>query len=150
MALLYPDSEFRRQMQDLFGQIGGDYRDWEVRLTAKNGSERIIAWSNVSKLYPIPGWKMWAIGVDVTRRKQTEQALHDAHESLERRIAERTAELRVANEKLQARSSNVTGRNWLCVLLRPCCASRLTPWPIRSTSLTTICISHCTIRRSTR
>lgn len=101
VALLYPDPEYRRHMQELFAQIGGDYRDWEMTLSAKDGSERIIAWSNVSRLYPIPGWKMWAIGVDVTRRKQTEKALHDAHESLERRIAERTAELRVANEKLQ-------------------------------------------------
>jgi PAS domain S-box-containing protein len=101
MERLYPDPDYLEHMRALFTQLGGDFRDWEIPLVAKDGSERIIAWSNVSKQYPIPGWQTWAIGVDITRRKQTEQALHEAHEALERRIAERTAALRLANETLQ-------------------------------------------------
>jgi two-component system, sporulation sensor kinase E len=101
MSLLYPDPDYYREMLSLYDQLGGDFRDWEVTLTAKNGTARIIAWSNVSRRYPIPGWQTWAIGVDITRRKQTEKALHEAHEALERRIAERTAALRIANEALQ-------------------------------------------------
>jgi two-component system, sporulation sensor kinase E len=101
MRLLYPDADYLHDMQALFDQLGGDFRDWEVTLTAKDGTLRIIAWSNVSKRYPISGWQTWAIGVDVTRRKQIEKALHEAHEALERRIGERTAALRAANEALQ-------------------------------------------------
>jgi two-component system, sporulation sensor kinase E len=101
MSLLYPDPDYLQEMQSLYEQLGGDFRDWEVTLTAKDGTARIIAWSNVSKRYPIPGWQTWAIGFDITRRKQIEKALHEAHEALERRIAERTAALRVANEALQ-------------------------------------------------
>jgi two-component system, sporulation sensor kinase E len=101
MSVLYPDPDYYREMLSLYDQLGGDFRDWEVTLTAKNGTARIVAWSNVSRRYPIPGWQTWAIGVDITRRKQTEKALHEAHEALERRIAERTAALRIANEALQ-------------------------------------------------
>ncbi len=101
MSLLYPDPDYLQEMLGLVDQLGGDFRDWEVTLTAKNGTARIIAWSNVSHRYPIPGWQSWAIGVDVTARKQTEKALHEAHAALERRIAERTVSLRVANEALQ-------------------------------------------------
>jgi PAS domain S-box-containing protein len=101
LSLLYPDPDYLQEMLGLYDQLGGDFRDWEVTLTAKNGTARIIAWSNVSRRYPIPGWQSWAIGMDVTARKQTEKALHEAHEALERRIAERTAALRLANEALQ-------------------------------------------------
>jgi PAS domain S-box-containing protein len=101
LALIYPDADYLHHIQAIYRQIGGDFRDWELALTAKDGTERIVAWSNVSQLYPIPGWRTWAIGVDITRRKQTEKALYEAHEALEQRVAERTAALRVTNETLQ-------------------------------------------------
>jgi diguanylate cyclase (GGDEF)-like protein/PAS domain S-box-containing protein len=41
------------------------------------------------------------VSTDITERKQAEQALQKAHEHLEIRVQERTAELRKINEKLQ-------------------------------------------------
>ncbi|MBN1564322.1 MAG: PAS domain S-box protein, partial [Anaerolineae bacterium] len=99
--LLYPDADYRAQQIELFDNASSAFRDLEVLLTGKDGRQRVIAWSNVSQQYPIPGWRSWAIGVDVTERKQAEQALHQTRETLEQKIALRTTELRTANEQLE-------------------------------------------------
>jgi PAS domain S-box-containing protein len=66
--LLYPDPAYRERMK---GELvaSEDYRDWEWDTTCKDRSVRTIAWSNISRQYPVPGWARWGIGVDITERK---------------------------------------------------------------------------------
>ncbi|MBF0529981.1 MAG: PAS domain S-box protein, partial [Deltaproteobacteria bacterium] len=73
MELLYPDQEYRENMRKEIEKRGHDFRDWEWRLTTKDGSVKTISWFNVSRHFPIPGWRSWAIGVDITERKAAEE-----------------------------------------------------------------------------
>ena len=41
----------------------------EWRFHSKDGSEKIVVWSNISEYFPIPGWKSWRVGVDITDLK---------------------------------------------------------------------------------
>jgi len=78
-ARLFPDEAFRRSLRGR----GQDHRDLESRLTCKDGSERIIAWSDISRQYPLPGWKAWRIGVDMSQRLLVEQAVIQAKQEWE-------------------------------------------------------------------
>jgi PAS domain S-box-containing protein len=100
MELLYPDADYRARVLDEWSSMGNNYRDWEWKLTAKDGTQRTIAWSNISEAVPLPGWATWGIGVDVTERRRAEAALEAEHASLARHVAERTADLSVTNAEL--------------------------------------------------
>jgi PAS domain S-box-containing protein len=100
MELLYPDADYRTKVLAEWSSIGHNYRNWEWNLTAKDGTQRTIAWSNISEAVPLPGWATWGIGVDVTQWRQAEAALEAEHASLARRVAERTADLSVSNAEL--------------------------------------------------
>lgn len=72
MNLFTPDPQERdRQMAEL-RRMGNYYRNWEGNLTCKDGTVKQIAWSNIARDYPVPGWPIWGIGVDVTEQKQAE------------------------------------------------------------------------------
>ena len=78
MALLYPDPEYLQHVYDRVALAGGEFLDFEFDITCKDGRVRTISWSNNSRHAPIPGWKTWAVGVDVTGRKRVEQALRES------------------------------------------------------------------------
>ncbi|MBX9790415.1 MAG: PAS domain S-box protein [Pirellulales bacterium] len=99
--LLYPDPDYRLQMIGEWREMEDHFRDIEWTLTAKDGTPKTIAWSNLSALFPISGWGSWAVGIDVTQRSQAQAELQAAHEGLEARVAERTGELLDANEQLR-------------------------------------------------
>lgn len=98
--LLYPDPDYRTYLMAEWQRRGDNYRDFEWEVACKDGSTRIISWSNISQLFPVPGWGTWAIGMDVTARRQAEVALQAAHDELEQRVRERTAELAETNTRL--------------------------------------------------
>jgi PAS domain S-box-containing protein len=72
VEMLYPDPAYRQQVLEEWAGRGGDFRNWEMELTAKDGGIRIVSWTNVSDRFPIPGWASWSVGVDVTERVQAE------------------------------------------------------------------------------
>jgi PAS domain S-box-containing protein len=72
LEVFYPDGNYRTRLLQEWAEKGHNYRNWEWDITAKDGSVKTIAWSNISEHFPIPGWATWGIGVDVTERKQAE------------------------------------------------------------------------------
>ncbi|MGD9725888.1 MAG: CheR family methyltransferase [Nitrospiraceae bacterium] len=58
---LYPEESSRDEMQ---ARLDKDYRNLDLRLTCKDGSSKVIRWTSISRLHPIPGWAEWAIGFE--------------------------------------------------------------------------------------
>ncbi len=92
MEQLYPDPKYREWVNDSVNKELGNFTNLEFELTCKDGSRRIIAWSNISQQAPIPGWHTWAVGTDVTERKQMEAALKEEKERF-RRLTENAKDI---------------------------------------------------------
>ena len=72
LHLFYPDQAQRENVLREWKERGNSFINWEIPLTCKDGSQKIIAWTNLSDLYPMPGWHSWAIGVDMTRQREAD------------------------------------------------------------------------------
>ncbi|AWC52849.1 PAS domain-containing sensor histidine kinase [Bacillus cytotoxicus] len=83
LELLYPDANYRRQIQEKFAVYGRDFRYWEMNLTCKNGEQKTIMWSNISNRFPVSGFSYWAVGVDITHLKKIEAQLKEQTSELE-------------------------------------------------------------------
>ncbi|MBE7150967.1 PAS domain-containing protein [Bacillus mycoides] len=83
LQLLYPDHNYRQQIQNKFLTRGKNFRDWEMRLTCKNGEIKTIMWSNISDQFPVSGFSYWAVGVDITHLKAIEEQLKQQTSELE-------------------------------------------------------------------
>ncbi|KEK22812.1 PAS domain-containing sensor histidine kinase [Bacillus gaemokensis] len=83
LGLLYPDADYRHQIQKKFSLRGKNFRDWEMNLTCKNGETKTIMWSNISKQFPVSGFSYWAVGVDITHLKGIEEQLKQQTSELE-------------------------------------------------------------------
>ncbi|MFP4458648.1 MAG: PAS domain S-box protein [Candidatus Zixiibacteriota bacterium] len=73
MKKLYPDKEYRSKIMDNFKSLGNYFSNEESTITCKDGSKRIISWSNISREFPIEGWSSWAIGIDITEMKKAQE-----------------------------------------------------------------------------
>jgi PAS domain S-box-containing protein len=78
LELLYPDEIYPKQALTEWIQQGNNYRNWEWNIRCKDGSIKTLAWSNLSKQFPIPGWASWGTGIDITERKRAETEIRKA------------------------------------------------------------------------
>ncbi len=73
--LIYPDPAYRSEVRASLQEAGYDYEPRLRRMTAKDGSVKLINWYNISRLCPIPGWHIWGQGIDVTELSNQQRDL---------------------------------------------------------------------------
>lgn len=71
-----PEQTRRTQMVREWLHRGGEFRNWEVPIVRKDGSLRVVSWSSNSRDHPVPGWRTWAVGFDITAFREAEDSLH--------------------------------------------------------------------------
>ena len=81
---------------------GGTVLDFESVVRAKDGSE-IPVLVSASFLYDVEGREVGTVGftTDLRQRKRAEVALQQAQNEFEKRVEERTTELKKARERIQ-------------------------------------------------
>ena len=70
---------------------GGVYRNWGRGVTCRDGTVKVVSWSNNSPQAPVPGWATWSIGIDITERKRAEERLRES-EAMARAVQNATTE----------------------------------------------------------
>jgi PAS domain S-box-containing protein len=75
LELLYPDPAYRKQVAEAWARHRGNYSNWEVEITRKDGGKKTVAWSSIAAHIPLPQWTGWGVGIDVSERKRHERIL---------------------------------------------------------------------------
>src|SRR5690606_22864632 len=76
MELAYPDPGYRREVADYMQSLQPGFRD--IRMATKDGRTVDTSWANVR----MPDGRQVGIGIDITQRKQAEEALERYTERL--------------------------------------------------------------------
>lgn len=115
-------AQYRKGFQRFKAEGHGPFIKNIIELTAarRDGTEFPIGLS-LSAIKIKGQWNSIGIVRDITERKNAEEALRRAHDELEKRVAERTAELVEANRELEQQTLELAEANTaLKVLLRQC------------------------------
>jgi PAS domain S-box-containing protein len=99
---LYSDEERAREVAREMRKRGGTVAGFESVLRAKDGGQ-IPVMISASVLFGEHGEEVGTVGfaTDMRERKREEEALRQARDELEKRVEERTTELKSARERLQ-------------------------------------------------
>jgi PAS domain S-box-containing protein len=97
---LFPDKDYRHWVLSEISKLENLFYDFEVKLACKDGSEKTLSWSNISKKYPVPGWSFWGVGMDTTEIKEAQAILEQANVKLEEMVEEKRKELNEKADKL--------------------------------------------------
>lgn len=78
VELLYPDPEYRSWILKEWASHVEAGLDWELELSAKDGTTRTVVWRHVAPSYTVSGASSWYIAIDVTRLKHQERKLRQS------------------------------------------------------------------------
>ncbi|MCX5851310.1 MAG: PAS domain-containing protein [Deltaproteobacteria bacterium] len=79
---LFPSQVYRKKVLSFISEQNRYYLNYETTITCNDGTERIISWSNISRLFPVPGWYSWIVGLDITEMRLTEKGLRQKQDEL--------------------------------------------------------------------
>ncbi|MBN1485200.1 MAG: PAS domain S-box protein [Chloroflexia bacterium] len=88
--ILYPDKQHREHIWVALAEADKEDQFAEMTLTCKDRTEKIIV-ASISKHHPLRKGATWIVGVDISERKELEEALR-----------QRALELQTQNEELDA------------------------------------------------
>ncbi len=102
VTVLYESEERAKEVMREMRKRGGTVSAFETVLRAKDGSS-IPVLISASILFDEDGQEAGTVGfnTDLRERKRAEDALRKAHDELEKRVEERTTEVKEARERLQ-------------------------------------------------
>lgn len=80
--ILFPDLEYLKLLQTFWRENSGNYQNQVWKIHCKNGCQKAISWSNISKKYPVEGWFSWAIGIDISELKEFSEKLEKSEDKI--------------------------------------------------------------------
>ncbi len=102
LKMVYPDPAYRKEVIGFMQALQPQWQELEP--TAKNHEKIPSAWTNLQ----LDDDTMIGIGIDLRERKRAEEKLHHINETLEHRIAERTAEVQQQADQLRGLASQLS------------------------------------------
>ena len=98
LDFIHPDDHAKNDAEVERLAAGHETVDFENRYIHKNGNIITVSWA----ASPLPEENLiYCVGRDITGKREAEEALRKAHDALEMRVRERTAELQETNRQLQ-------------------------------------------------
>lgn len=85
------------------------YNPCEIEVWSKAGEKKLIEWTRLSAKAPVPGWKDWEVGLDVTQRRRHEHELQRAKEDAEKANTAKSLFLASMSHEIRAPLSGIIG-----------------------------------------